>query len=177
MTKKHRRRLNESGLTPTYGEKRWNSRRAAQVSAGAYQESDAELEDESEMMTPNYWVGDTEENTPYIDVVLSHRLKDGKSSTEENLTRDDYEYYIKWQGKSHYHATWETTTSLTGYRGFRRLENYYRKVVEEELHMARNTDVTPEEKEKWMLDREKVADALLDYTKVERVIGMRDGGK
>ena len=78
MTKKHRRRQLESGnLAPIYQEKRWNSRRAAQVTAGAYQESDAEMEDESEMMTPNQWAGDAEETSPYIDVVLKHRPKEG----------------------------------------------------------------------------------------------------
>ena len=127
------------------------------------------------MMTPNYWVGDTEDATPYIDTVLKHRLKEGFDINQEGLSRDDFEYYIKWQGKSHYHATWETTTSLTGYRGFRRLENYYRKVILEDLHMAQDPDISPEEKEKWMLDRERDADALLDYTKVERVIGSRNG--
>jgi len=175
MTKKQRRRQLESGLTPAFAEKRWNSRRAAQVTVGAYQESDAELEDESEMMTPNYWVGDAEDTTPYIDVVLKHRLKEGVDNDQENPSRDDFEYYIKWQGKSHYHATWETTTSLTGFRGFRRLENYYRKVILEDLNMTRGADISPEEKEKWMLDRERDADALLDYTKVERVIGSRSG--
>jgi len=110
MTKKHRRRQLQSGnLAPIYQEKRWNSRRAAQVTVGAYQESDAEIEDESEMMTPNYWAGDAEDTTPYIDVVLKHRLKEDKDMSKEDLGRDDFEYYIKWQGKSHYHATWETT--------------------------------------------------------------------
>jgi chromodomain-helicase-DNA-binding protein 1 len=176
MTKKNRRRQLESGnLAPIYQEKRWNSRRAAQVTAGAYQESDVDLEDESEMMTPNNWADNAEDTTPYIDVVLKHRLKEGKDMSIEDLGRDDFEYYIKWQGKSHYHATWETTTSLTGMRGFRRLENYYRKIVLEDIYMSRGTDIQPEEKEKWMLDRERDSDALLDYTKVERVIGSRHG--
>ena len=176
MTKKHRRRQLESGnLAPIYQEKRWNSRRAAQVTAGAYQESDADLEDESEMMTPNNWAENAEDTTPYVDVVLKHRLKEGKDMSIQDLGRDDFEYYIKWQGKSHYHATWETTTSLTGMRGFRRLENYYRKIVLEDIYMSRGVDIPPEEKEKWMLDRERDSDALVDYTKVERVIGTRDG--
>jgi chromodomain-helicase-DNA-binding protein 1 len=174
LTKKHRRRQLESGsLAPIYQEKRWNSRRAAQVTAGAYEESDAELEDESEMMTPNYWAGDVEDTTPYVDVVLKHRLKEGKDMHMEDIGRDDFEYYIKWQGKSHCHATWETTTSLTGMRGFRRLENYYKKIVLEDIYITRDTDVQPEEREKWMLDRERDADALEDYTKVERIIGKR----
>ncbi|EKD15753.1 uncharacterized protein L3040_003110 [Drepanopeziza brunnea f. sp. 'multigermtubi'] len=175
-TKKNRRRQLESGNpAPVYQEKRWNSRRAAQVTAGAYQESEPDFEDESEMMTPNYWVGETEDTTPYIDVVLKHKLKEDQDIHKDDLGRDDFEYFIKWQGKSHYHATWETTTSLTGMRGFRRLENYYRKIVLEDIFIARGSDIPPEEKEKWLLDRERDSDALLDYTKVERVIGTRMG--
>ncbi|KAL3428056.1 SNF2 superfamily protein [Phlyctema vagabunda] len=175
-TKRNRRRqIESSNLNPVYPEKRWNSRRAAQVTVGTYQESDAELENESEMMTPNYWVNDVEDTSPYIDVVLKHRTLEGVSMAKEDIRREDFEFYIKWQGKSHYHATWETEASLKGMRGFRRLENYYRKIVLEDIDMYRGEDIPPETKEKWMLDRERDADALLDYTKVERVIGTRDG--
>ena len=37
--------------------------------------------------------------------------------------------------------------------------------------MLHDDDVPPEEREKWNLDRERDADALADYKKVERVIG------
>ena len=40
--------------------------------------------------------------------------------------------------------------------------------------MMNDDEVAPEEKEKWVLDRERDADAQNDYEKVERVIGMRD---
>ncbi len=40
--------------------------------------------------------------------------------------------------------------------------------------MKHGEDVPPEEKEKWYLDRERDADAVQDYTKVERVIGKKD---
>lgn len=176
LTKKNRRlQLQGESLAPAYQEKRWNSRRAAQVTAGAYQESEAELEDESEMLTPSNWAGETEDNSPKIDVVLKHRLKEDKDIKSLDIGRDDFEYYIKWENRSHYHATWETTTTLTGMRGFRRLENYYRKIVDEDIFMSRSNDIPPEEKEKWMLDRERESDALNDYVKVERVIGTRDG--
>ena len=36
----------------------------------------------------------------------------------------------------------------------------------------KDSKVAPEDKEQWSLDREREADALNDYTKVERVIGM-----
>ncbi|KHJ33038.1 putative chromodomain helicase [Erysiphe necator] len=173
--KKHRRRqLNTESTVVAHPEKRWNVRKAAQVTAGVYQESEADIDDESESMTPNYsWV-DAENPTSSIDIVLKHRLIEPKGIEAEDLTRDDFEYFIKWQDKSHYHATWETFTSLAGLRGFRRLENYYRKVVQKDIYMSRGLDIPPEEKEKWMLDRERDSDALLDYVKVDRVIGSRD---
>ena len=40
--------------------------------------------------------------------------------------------------------------------------------------MQREEDIPPEEKERWNLDRERDIDALKDYTKVERVIGMKE---
>lgn len=81
---------------------------------------------------------------------------------------------IKWQGKAHYHATWEPWSELTSVRGFRRLENYYRKTVETE-QLLQDPDVAPEEREKYTLDRETYLDALDDFMKVERVIGEQIG--
>ena len=40
--------------------------------------------------------------------------------------------------------------------------------------MKHGKDIPPEEKERWNLDRERDADALKDYTKVERVIGVKE---
>lgn len=40
--------------------------------------------------------------------------------------------------------------------------------------MKYDDSISPEEKEKWALDRERDADALNDYVKVERVIGARE---
>lgn len=64
---------------------------------------------------------------------------------------------------------------MTAYRGFRRLENYFRKVVKVEQSLVHDPDVPPEDKEKWNLDREAALDALNDYKQIERVIGARDG--
>lgn len=160
-------------------EKRWSNRRAAQVNAGTYQESEEADEDEdSEMLTPaEQWTYEPEDTSPYIDIVLKHRPKEGVDINDENIGRDDFEYFIKWQGKSHYHATWETTTSLTGCRGFRRLENFYKKYVLDDLYYRRGQDVSLEDKERFMLELDRVAEALNDYTKVERVIGVQYGAQ
>ena len=59
-------------------------------------------------------------------------------------------------------------------RGIRRLENYFRKYVLEDIQMQHDEEVPPEEKEKWILDRERDLETLNDYCQVERVIGTRE---
>lgn len=116
-----------------------------------------------------------EDNSPYIEKIIRHRPREDVELTP-NATRRDFEYYIKWQGQSHLHDTWETIESVTGFRGFRRLENYYRKIVEYDLDMKFGGDeVSPEQREQWLLDRERDEEAYEDYTKVERVVSVRRG--
>lgn len=175
LLQKKARRQAEAQPAIALAEKRWNSRRAARVTAGAYQESEADLEDESDQ-PPNYWAGvEYEDTSPYIEKVIRHELKPDLEITPET-TRHDFKYYIKWQGKSHLHDTWETTETLIGFRGVRRLENYYRKVVEFEISVKLGSDdISPEQKEEYLLDRERQQEALEDYTKVERIVAHQNG--
>ncbi len=47
--------------------------------------------------------------------------------------------------------------------------------MEEDILILKDKDAIPlEDREKWSLDREREADKLKDYVKVERVIGMRE---
>ncbi|KAF6814589.1 chromodomain helicase [Colletotrichum sojae] len=172
---KKARRQREAQPNLVYAEKRWSSRRAAQVQQGAYEESDVDDEDEdASELTPNYYAADVVDDSPYIDKVLRHKLKDDLELSWSS-TRNDFEYYIKWQGKSHLHDTWETTDSLRGMRGYRRVENYHRTIVENELLIRFGEDIPPETKEQFFLDRERAEEALEDFTKVERVVAVRDG--
>ncbi|KAI2621231.1 P-loop containing nucleoside triphosphate hydrolase protein [Hypoxylon sp. NC1633] len=173
LTKKARRQQSQP-QSLLYAEKRWSNRRAAQQ-VQTYQESDIDDEDESEL-TPNNWAGeDHAEDSLYIEKVVGHRVKDGAEVTQDT-TRDDFEYNIKWQGKSYLHNTWDTLETLRGYRGFRKLENYYRRTVEYEMDLKyAGDDIPPETREQYMLDKERDQDALEDYTKVERVVTQRSG--
>lgn len=172
MFRKKARRQQE--LQP-FAEKRWSNRRAAQVSAGAYQESDVDDNEGEDEATPGYWAADVEDNSPYIEKILRHRAKEGIELTPD-ATRHDFEFFIKWQGKSHLHNTWESTDTVAGFRGFRRLENYYKKMVEYELDLKFGGDeISPEQREQWSLDREREEEALEDFTKVERIVSVRDG--
>lgn len=79
FAKKQRQRLQAvaSGRdTPNLSEVRFSTRRAAKVAT--YNEDDdlGLSEEDTENMTPNYWTY-VEDNTPAIDQVLNHRLKEG----------------------------------------------------------------------------------------------------
>ena len=162
-----------SGRASPHGEVRFSTRKAAKVST--YNEDDSDdFEEDQDLLTPGYWGTAADDTTPAIDAILNHRVRVDIGELPLHPGRDDFEYFVKWQGQAHYHATWEKNANLASCRGIRRLENYYRKVVAEFIHMTQDYDVPPEEKEKWSLDRERDIDALNDYCKVERVIGSWD---
>ncbi|KAK2767760.1 hypothetical protein FQN54_003919 [Arachnomyces sp. PD_36] len=174
--KAKRRRLMQSGssVEPLHGEIRFSTRRAARVSNYNEDEGDDDIfEDDSAQYQAEYYA-QPDENIPAIDSVLNHRLKADADTPRADLGRKDFEYYIKWQGKSHYHATWETVESLMNCRSTRRLDNYVRKILAQELLFVQDDQLAPEDKEKWNLDRERDTDAIEDYKRAERVIGSRE---
>jgi chromodomain-helicase-DNA-binding protein 1 len=176
-SKKSRRQSSqvESDSGPAHGEVRFSTRKAARVSN--YNEDDSddfEEEEEEDTMMQNYWPAAVEEDVPAIDAILGHRTRSDVPQDVANAGRDDFEYFVKWQGKAHYHSTWERNATLASCKGIRRLENYFRKVVLEEIRVLRGEDISPEEKEKWSLDRERENDMLSEYSKVERIIGTRE---
>ncbi|ETN36256.1 uncharacterized protein HMPREF1541_08533 [Cyphellophora europaea CBS 101466] len=174
LTKKQKQRfLSANNLAPSHAEVRFSTRRSGKVSNYNEDEDDDMFdEDDPDQLTPAYWV-EEEDNTPAIDMVLNHRLR--ADVTSSSTKKEDYEFLIKWQQKAYYHATWETFESLTSVKSLRRLDNYVRKTLMTEIYINNQPDISPEDKEKWMLDREQHADALEEYKQVERVIGKRDG--
>lgn len=175
LTKKQKIRFLQSGnnLTPSHAEVRFSTRQSAKISNYNEDEDEDEfLEDDNADLTPNYWV-EAEDNSPAIDIVLNHRLR--ADVTQPEYFKEEYEFLIKWQQRAYYHATWETTESLAGVRSLRRLDNYVKKFIEREYLIHTDPHLAPEDKEKYMLDREQVAETLEDYKKVERVIGKQDG--
>lgn len=139
-----------------------------------YEESDFEEEEDEADIASAYYVADYVDDSPYVEKVVRHRLKDGLE-LQYDSGRHEFEYFIKWQGKSHLHDTWETIEGLRNMRGFRKVENYFRKVVEQELDIRFGDDIPPETKEQFFLDRERDEDAFEDFTKVERVVNVREG--
>ena len=80
VKKSQQRRILQSASEPvnTHGEVRFSTRKAAKVSN--YNEDDEDpFDDEENILTPGYWVTAPEEDTPAIDVVLNHRLREDRS--------------------------------------------------------------------------------------------------
>ena len=175
FAKMHRRKRQEMASdhdAPPYGEVRFSTRRAAKVT-NYNEDDDLDLsEEDTDNLTPNYG-NYTEHELPGIDEVLNYRQKEGVEPDTED--KHDYEFYVKWQGQAHLHATWHPWSELNSRRGFRRLENYFRKTVKYALSMTYDPDVAPEEKEQWSLERERVLAKLNECKKVQRVIGTRHG--
>lgn len=175
--KARRRRLKQAAIAePSFAEVRFSTRNASKVSNYNEDEDDEIFEEDGDDVMNNYWAQNYVEDTrPAVDVVLNHRLKEDVAPNDPNVDRQHFEFYIKWQDKSHVHATWESYESLVNYRSTRRVDNYVRKVLNEELRLLHDPDAAPEDREKWSLDRERDVDAIEDYKKVERVIGVREG--
>lgn len=174
-SKANRRRLLQGGA-PTHAEVRFSTRNAGRVSNYNEEEDDSMFEDDPDEMAQNYWPNyPADDDRPAVDIVLNHRLKEGVDAKKPDLDRQDFEFYIKWQGRSHYHATWETAETLANCRSTRRLDNYIRKILWEEIRLNNDEDTPPEDREKWNLDRERDVDAIEDYKHVERVISKREG--
>lgn len=93
--------------------------------------------------------------------------EDEGSDAEEEIHR---EFFVKWQGWAHIHNTWDTLETLSQFRGFKKLQNYIKKVQQD-------TDwrefASPEEIEQADVNREMQRDAISDWVNVERIVAVR----
>ncbi|KAF2272566.1 uncharacterized protein EI97DRAFT_452925 [Westerdykella ornata] len=174
---KQRQMLIAAGhLPPSQAEVRFSSRRTKQVTNYNEEDDDDFEEDEDEDLTPNYaWTMAAEDTGPVIDKVLDHRPKEGLELDPASVEKTDFEYLIKWQNKAHYHSTWESYETLSSYKGARKLDNYFKGPVLNDMYYIQRKKIDPEEYEQHMVAREAERQSQADFHIVERVIGTRDG--
>ncbi|KAF1840967.1 uncharacterized protein K460DRAFT_195645 [Cucurbitaria berberidis CBS 394.84] len=177
-TKKERQRQHlvaEGHLPPSQAEVRFSARRTAQVTNYNEDEEEDPFEEDDDETTPSYWVTATEETGPIIDKILDHRPRDGTELDPYYAQKKDFEYLIKWQDKAHYHSTWEDYQNAATYKGWRKLDNYFKGPVMSDLYFYARKKKEPEEFEQHMVAREAERESQLDFHVVERVIDSRDG--
>ncbi|KAJ3284892.1 hypothetical protein HK104_009723 [Borealophlyctis nickersoniae] len=96
--------------------------------------------------------------------------KEGEWETSDSEMVTETRYMIKWKGLSHRHNTWENEESLRDKKGFRKVENFRRAEQDRIAMCGDNADDLDQLK----INQEIRREMLDDYTKVERVIAMRD---
>ena len=110
-----------------------------------------------------------------VDKILDHRPKLGTELHPSKVTKDDFEYMIKWQDRAHYHSTWEDYSAVSSYKGHRKLDNYFKGPILTDMFIHARRKEDPEEYEQHMVAREVERDSQQEYHIVERVIDSRDG--
>ncbi|KAJ2841877.1 ATP-dependent DNA helicase Hrp3, partial [Coemansia brasiliensis] len=102
------------------------------------------------------------------DFRLSAQAENGHTNEIGNV-----EFYVKWKGWSFRHATWDTADTLRGYKGFKKVENYFKHTVLVDYAIRNDPEITREDIEQLDINREMERDTLRDYTKIERVVATR----
>ncbi|SAL99898.1 hypothetical protein, partial, partial [Absidia glauca] len=116
----------------------------------------------------------TEDEGDVIESVHDHRMKEGyENHGDERRPENNMEFRIKWKNWSHIHDTWDSTSYLRSFKGYRKVENYIRTFVEEELYFRNHPETTKEEIEQQDINTERRRDEIKDWCTVERIIGKR----
>ncbi|QLL34934.1 hypothetical protein HG536_0H03090 [Torulaspora globosa] len=111
-----------------------------------------------------------------VDFVVTHRLKEGtneavlKSVPSLDDCREKFEFLIKWSDQSHLHNTWESYESLSNVRGTKRVDNYCKQFIIEDLQIRLDPYVTAEDLEVMDMDRERKLDEFKEFQQPERII-------
>ncbi|KAF1944520.1 hypothetical protein EJ02DRAFT_94742 [Clathrospora elynae] len=177
-TKKERQRQHlvaEGRLPPSHAEVRFSARRAAQVTNYNEEEDADEFVEDDEEATASYWANLPEDNGPVIDKILDHRPKEGIEIDPYYAQKKEFEFLIKWQDKAHYHSTWEDYQTAANYKGYRKLDNYFKNSVMGDMYFHARKKQEPEEFEQHMVAREAERESQLDFHVVERVIDSQHG--
>jgi len=149
---------------------RISSRKATRVTNYNEEDSDEEMEDEDYA----YQVAQQAayDAGPRVDVFLDYRYKDGLDPESTSLSAENLEFYVKWVGMSHYHATWETAESLVQCKAQKKMANYITKLRN---RMEARMGCSRDEIENMDIELERDRSALEEYVIVERVIAQRQG--
>lgn len=111
-----------------------------------------------------------------IDFVVTHRLKESadeavlKTVPSLDECKKNFEFLIKWSDESHLHNTWESYESLDKVRGTKRVDNYCKQFIIEDLQVRLDPYVTAEDLEVMDMDLERRLDEFKEFQQPERII-------
>eukprot|EP00871_Galdieria_phlegrea_P000345 jgi/Galph1/1310/GphlegSOOS_G5961.1 len=95
------------------------------------------------------------------------------SNIEEEFDPEVVYFAIKWRGRSYRRCTWHLLEELKHYKGFKKVQNYIKKIYQVRELLA-SPYVAPEDKEEELLRMEMEKNLLREHTKVERIVAQRE---
>ncbi|KAJ2886892.1 ATP-dependent DNA helicase Hrp3 [Coemansia aciculifera] len=108
-----------------------------------------------------------------IEQIRDFRLSEMAADGERVDDIKNIEFFVKWKGWSYRHATWDTAAFLKDYKGFKKVENYFKSVVLLDNAIRNDPEASREDIEQLDINREMERDTLRDYTKIERIVATR----
>ncbi|KAF7730273.1 hypothetical protein EC973_002516 [Apophysomyces ossiformis] len=141
-----------------------------------YNEDNAQLwglSDDDDPESLSYTPQKEEDTGDVIESVHDHRRCKDRAEDETDIPENNMEFLIKWKSWSHLHDTWDTYESLSGFKGFRKVENYIRSNIYEDMMFRNHPETTQEEIEQQDINIERRRDEIKDWRTVDRVLAMR----
>ncbi|KAJ2623743.1 ATP-dependent DNA helicase Hrp3, partial [Coemansia sp. RSA 1694] len=108
-----------------------------------------------------------------IEQIRDFRLSEMAADGERVDDIKNIEFFIKWKGWSYRHATWDTAAFLKDYKGYKKVENYFKSTVLVDNAIRNDPEASREDIEQLDINREMERDTLRDYTKIERIVATR----
>lgn len=111
-----------------------------------------------------------------IDLIVTHRLRAGADEALRKIVpsleqcKESYEFLIKWSDQSHIRNTWESVESLGQVRGLKRLDNYCKQFIIQDLQFRLDPYVMAEDLEAMDMDQERRLDEFKEFQQPERII-------
>ncbi|KAI9246709.1 SNF2 family N-terminal domain-containing protein [Phascolomyces articulosus] len=170
-----KRKNNKASRAASSDALRYSTRKRAVTN---YNEDNAELwglseEDDAYAASNSYTPQPEEEEGDVIESIHDHRRREEFADEPEDIPEQNMEFLIKWKSWSHLHDTWDTYEYLKSFKGFRKLENYIRSAVYDEMEFRRNPETTQEEIEQQDINTERRREDIQHWCTVDRIIGIK----
>ncbi|THG99366.1 hypothetical protein EW026_g2965 [Hermanssonia centrifuga] len=108
-----------------------------------------------------------------IEMVLGHSRDEEHKDDSEDDWSTNVRFHIKWKNFSHLHNTDEMYEFLKRFKGLKRVDNYI-KAYKLYLERLNAPDLSREDYEALLLDKEREKEELETYKTVERIISQRE---
>ncbi|KAF9075433.1 SNF2 family N-terminal domain-containing protein [Rhodocollybia butyracea] len=130
---------------------------------------------EDEDVDTSYFASPTQQyqEEDEIEAVLNHSRDEGREDDPEDVWFDNIRFHIKWKNFSHLHNTDETYEFLKRFKGLKRVDNYIKgyKIWQSRVNAP---NLSQEDKEALLLDKEREKEDLETFKTVERIVAHRE---